>query len=705
MANKNGKHLQHLRSNLLGNVPNIDALDFGEIAINYAANGEKIFIKNTNNEIISFSSDNLILNNGTNLPIIIAYSELPEEKKENTLYLLCLKDEIKKYIWINEKWEFIGNLVIDLDNVYTKSESNNLFLLKSDLQIVNELGDSDKKIISQKYLTEILNNKPNFPPKDNNNYCINNGKWVEINNGIFNEKNEKLKIILNSNHLNLIELLNGKIIEIVSNDDKIINQEKIDSNLTFEFSISENTNYKINLPDTEFFQTPLVDNFIAIGGNNRELNLYYKTKKIEINIENQNNDDLLLMINNSPINVNDTTYSITKYLPSNKSCNIILKRNSDNVILYANNFNSSDDVDIQINAQLKLENVILIDQSQNKPIISGDINGDIIRNIRENTHRVLGKKSDENTMSYIELSDTNSNYYFDGTEANLNGEDGDVFVKLPTFYYKGVNKDENNIEIHISYQKLDSDFIKWDGNKLIGAYELSKKDDKYYSCSNEPIALINSLTSLNRGQGYKLLDWQTHNVIGMLFIAYYGDVNSQNINGWGVNNFLHKNGLTNELGMIDSDVISGNEGFVNFWGLENWWGRYYEFISDFSDYSVTDENKGTRRNLKRLQSELNAIPLKLYFGQYVDLIPLNNTYSTENENGYCDYMNYYGGINYIYHVYILRSSYQKGFKNGIFSLKYNIDDEFTNTTSRLCFYGITKKITNVDEYKNIKAYD
>lgn len=619
---------------------------------------------------------------------------------------------IKKYIWVNEKWEFIGNLVIDLDNVYTKSESNNLFLLKSDLQIVNELGDSDKKIISQKYLTEILNNKPNFPPKDNNNYCINNGKWVEINNGIFNEKNEKLKIILNSNHLNLIEFLNGKIIEIVSNDDKIINQEKIDSNLTFEFSISENTNYKINLQDTEFFQTPLVDNFIAIGGNNRELNLYYKTKKIEINIENQNNDDLLLMINNSPINVNDTTYSITKYLPSNKSCNIILKRNSDNVILYANNFNSSDDVDIQINAQLKLENVILIDQSQNKPIISGDINGDIIRNIRENTHRVLGKKSDENTMSYIELSDTNSNYYFDGTEANLNGEDGDVFVKLPTFYYKGVNKDENNIEIHISYQKLDSDFIKWDGNKLIGAYELSKKDDKYYSCSNEPIALIsNSSISHNRGANFSFLDWQTHNVIGMLFIVYYGDVNSQNINGWGVSNFLNKNGLTNELGMADSNIINGNEGFVNFWGLENWWGRYNEFIYDFKNYSVIHENGGNRRGLQT-SKYISGIPLKLYFGQYVDLVPLNidkNSTNDEN-NGYCDKISYSYADNYQRDYYMIRSGFKTNYYNGIFSInvisnlsgyqKIGLD----NTTSRLCFYGLTKKINNVNEYKNIKTY-
>ena len=55
------KHLLHLKSSQLNEgkpkLPTPDTLSYGELAINYAANNETISLKNSNNEVVTFSSD------------------------------------------------------------------------------------------------------------------------------------------------------------------------------------------------------------------------------------------------------------------------------------------------------------------------------------------------------------------------------------------------------------------------------------------------------------------------------------------------------------------------------------------------------------------------------------------------------------------------------------------------------------------------
>lgn len=54
----------HKKSNVLQNgspkLPAPAALEYGELAINYAASGETLSIKNTNDEVVTFSSDSII---------------------------------------------------------------------------------------------------------------------------------------------------------------------------------------------------------------------------------------------------------------------------------------------------------------------------------------------------------------------------------------------------------------------------------------------------------------------------------------------------------------------------------------------------------------------------------------------------------------------------------------------------------------------
>lgn len=233
--------------------------------------------------------------------------------------------------------------------------------------------------------------------------------------------------------------------------------------------------------------------------------------------------------------------------------------------------------------------VIYINQLESDParMITGDVNGKIIQWIRQNSHRVLAKKTGEDTITYIELDDNNSNLYAaDGTAAATDGTEGDVFVKLPTFYYRG-NDDGpdgssgDNVEIRFSKEPFENS-VEWDTNILIGAYEAYYGNSKLQSRSG--VASSGSMSQANfksyaqaRGSGYQLVDWQMHCVLGCLFYAMYGNTNSQAICGSGTDSYTKICGETNSLGMNDTKAeTNGNTMSINFWGLENWWGNKTE---------------------------------------------------------------------------------------------------------------------------------
>lgn len=61
MAKKQKVYLQ--RSNISGKTPTSDQLQWGEVAVNYAAGGERLFIKNSSGSVISFLPDHVIIEN------------------------------------------------------------------------------------------------------------------------------------------------------------------------------------------------------------------------------------------------------------------------------------------------------------------------------------------------------------------------------------------------------------------------------------------------------------------------------------------------------------------------------------------------------------------------------------------------------------------------------------------------------------------
>lgn len=240
--------------------------------------------------------------------------------------------------------------------------------------------------------------------------------------------------------------------------------------------------------------------------------------------------------------------------------------------------------------------------------------------LRANFHAYVGLYTEEDGMKLKQLHDENRTKFKNGANADdyINGVgDYEVFVKSNVdFYYKteAINPPEQ--------EEIDEDYVlitfkralsaeddrnvwnKWDKNTLVGVYEASEINDKYYSKSGQrPVARLNYKTSVDkvkaRGNGFNTANYNIYQTFCLLFAGYYSSLNIQEKCGYGTDNVCwpqywgKKTGQTNYLGMKDTDSITGNgtatiqelkQGYgenlksINFWGLENYYGDLSEPI-------------------------------------------------------------------------------------------------------------------------------
>ena len=357
---------------------------------------------------------------------------------------------------------------------------------------------------------------------------------------------------------------------------------------------------------------------------------------------------------------------------------------------------------------------ITIDQTNDDPAtrVSGDINGDVIQYIRNNSHRVLAKKTADGVLTYCQLNDADSTKYYDGTAAALDGTEGDVFLKLPEFYYKGT--EGNKVQITFSTKQVNGEYVRWDPNTLIGVYEAYNGSSKMYSRSGVDSTGNVSQSSWKtyataRGTGYQLVDWQMHCVMGCLYYAMYGNTDCQSSIGKGAYSYTESTGQTNSLGM--TDTVAGGNGdsqSINFWGLENWWGNKYEWIHDYNNpanslsATVNDPVNGGTRSLPILYYG-GKYPKKMKFGRYLDLIattddPKNGSYNV----GYCDYQWWPGSTDSEPRV-VRRSSVSSYTDAGVAFAGADYTASYTKSYggSRLAFRGSLIEETNVETFKAI----
>lgn len=363
-----------------------------------------------------------------------------------------------------------------------------------------------------------------------------------------------------------------------------------------------------------------------------------------------------------------------------------------------------------IGSSPSIVSIITINQLISDPYsrVTGDINGEAIQWIRQNSHIYLCKY--KNNMMYIcQLDDSNSNYYHDGTSAVLTGSEGDVMMKLPTFFTKAEEVSSDIWDISFSNTKIDDTWMEWGTNDLIGIYEAFAENSMLYSRSGVDstgnISQANLKTyARNRGNGFTIVKYKHHSIMAFLYYAMYGNTNSQATIGYGTDSFSKEMGVTNALGMTDT-VAGGNgdSNSIKFWGLENWWGNKWEWVDNVivnpesADglWRITEDD-GTTRDVQGLK--MDDYPTKFVIGQHLDVVP--KTGGGSGITGYCDHI--YTDSTDTSRV-VLRSYADPDVYSGISSAYacFDSSDRDISVGSRLAYHGNVAQIEDVSEFKTL----
>lgn len=456
------------------------------------------------------------------------------------------------------------------------------------------------------------------------------------------------------------------------------------------------------------YRTPDTQTFTATGAS-MEYTGTYQTEILTVNVTSDVDLPAIYTITVSGIG-SQTTASKTYKVPFGTSYTVSASKTSGykapkDQSFVANSINRT--VVVQY-LEFKIGSWITIDQNISDPatMISGEVNGEHIQLIRQNSHRYLGKYTAENTMTICQLDDNNSNMFHDGRPAILTGSYGDVFMRLPRFWYKAVEKSTDvwNIGFYCG-DEIDEleDWMEWDGKSLIGVYLAALKNDAMYSIVNGgyPYGSYGD-SSLSfrkysnyvkaRGDGFSFIRWEHHCIMAFLFFAMYGHTNSQEIIGTGKSN--SKIGVTSSMGMQDTQGASD----INFWGLENWWpaqelienarcnmGSINEIIS------VTMQDGSVRDTEPSINNYGNYYATKIAIGPYLDLVCTGTGGSSTT--GYCDVILMEDNTDDI-DGYVYRGG-RTSERNGITALTCK---SFVASYFRIAFYGNIIIVENPSDF-------
>lgn len=231
--------------------------------------------------------------------------------------------------------------------------------------------------------------------------------------------------------------------------------------------------------------------------------------------------------------------------------------------------------------------------------VTGDIQGDVIKWIRQNSHRYRVQADTEAADGVVirQLDDSNSRYESYGAGINVNktrGNNYGTYVKLPKFYYKVIETDTQiyQIDFSIEIQPGDVSWRVYDGNELYSAYSVdyvagsgnanfvSTPDGYSTEIEYENISDFQSA----EGKMFRIMTWQQRCLFYVLYAAWYGslDIGSNTTSA-----STSQHGSSEGDGM--TDVLDEDHKYNNFWGLENFIRDFqYNYIEDVQMYSYSD---------------------------------------------------------------------------------------------------------------------
>ena len=549
------------------------------------------------------------------------YATLPQTGASNVLYLIgpigAGADKYEEYVYANNNWTKIGDTSIDLAdyvtssalgaalaNYYNKNDVDGLLAGKQDtIQDIDAIRRGSQAGATA-VQTETLNSALSNTVAESGVYD------VTANNN--NAKFASLSALLSSENLNTLipsaKRKGGMSIKFVLSSDNIYVQYRL---MTEEFSTDVDDWQGVdNVP------TANSKNLLTSGG-------VYDALQGEYVVATATADTGSVATATVGIyDVNDVLIvegegEVTARILYGKTYKVRCSRIYDHLTPAEQTFVASiPSRQVMMQYTYIERDVVTLDQTISDPaqMLSGDIQGDVIKEIRSHSHLYLGTPATqpgdtEGTELLCQLSDEDSRLYYDGTPAALDGSEGDQWLKLPVFWWKVVGVGEAAADgAHDQYRLMfafagepDPSWNKWQGDRnLVGAKEMKVVNDKGRSVSDG--VSTGKLTQVQgnayaaaRNLGCQLVTWEWHCIMCVLFYAWYGNTNSQAVCGIGSSSYDRTLGVTDKLGMTDTTPAQATSlTSARFWGLESWWNCKLEWMGNvvMEDYvlRITDQD-------------------------------------------------------------------------------------------------------------------
>lgn len=467
--------------------------------------------------------------------------------------------------------------------------------------------------------------------------------------------------------------------------------------------------YEVSVETIHGYASPESQIYLAIGGNKRQINLVYSCEKIVATItanDGTTTNDRTVIVKHAITDVIlDSGTGSTVYLkvPIGTPCKIHVDDWAGFTTPSEQSFTADNS---QRNVLFEYKRIvdasIVFDKSISDPEnITGEVNKGVIATILSKFRRCLCKKTAEGEVTISYLHNNNSTIYEDGTAAILTGEEGDVMVNFPEFYYKREDIDANRFRYRFSECNVDGSF-KHVPRSLVGAYKAYLTGSKLYSRSGVmPTASIGlkafSTAAQARGVGYQLINFQQHCVIAFMLYAKYGTRDLRAVLGTGsaIDNFPSLTGTTDSVGNNDTTRIAGTHQYVNGLCLEGVFGGSCEWVQGVSYnnamWTITDYD-GAIRHVNSCAEDGWIKNIAAENGEYFDMIPTDAGGSSST---------YYSNVYSISGTpqCLMRAGRDWYHDNGVATTFIVVDSNGTGNCSRLAFRGKIVKAASVSSFK------
>ena len=533
----------------------------------------------------------------------------------------------------------------------------------------------------------------------------NKADWRVAGSGGTSAFQEKAIITLTSNQGLNDAALNGKKVTVSYSGQQ---SELVWNGEALEIAIPMQVEYTVSPEAASGYASPEEQQYVAVGGNERQINLVYSAEKVTVNVSTDDSADC------SGRTVTIKRTSGGEVIGSGKGAGVVIKVPSGtgytvSVDAFAGYTKPADQSFTANSASRNVSFVyakikdagIVFDKSKSDPQnITGEINSGVLKTILSKFRRCLCKKTKDGEVTISYLRDDNSNFYADGSAAKLDGTEGDVMVDFPEFYYKWEQVDSNRFRYRFAEYNVDGTF-KHVPRSLVGAYKAYQTGNKLYSRSgvtpttNVSSGQFDTYVSA-RGKGYQRIDFQQHCVIAFMLYAKYGNRNLQAVLGAGGATYspATTTGSSNATGNADTKNESSK--YVCGLGLEGVFGGIYEWVKGVEInnrvWKITDPD-GSIRNVNAGTSDGWITNIAAENGPFFDMVPTN--VGGSDSTHYSDYYYQTSGNSLV----LARSSYGSSAYGGVAYANNDASNTNSNYGSRLAFRGVIREAESVNAFK------